>query len=156
METHFSKKYVQDVVERYCAKNPGEDIRLRIEELLASKESCTSRKNFFGHITASAFVLDSALSKILLVHHKIFDRLLQPGGHVEGTDATFLQAAMRELAEETGFTHILPVLIDTIRPDTPFDIDIHTIPENQKNRNRNTCILIFATYSYCKTVNGER
>jgi hypothetical protein len=40
-----------------------------IKKLKKSKQSFVSRKNFSGHVTASAIVLDSSLSKILLVYH---------------------------------------------------------------------------------------
>jgi len=132
--THFSKKYIQDIFEQYCTKNSQEDFYPHIKNLLASKESYISRKNFFGHITASAIVLDPTLSKILLVHHKNLGKSIQPGGHVDETDAAFSQTAIRELAEETGFIDILPVVFDITHPDVPLDIDIHTIPDNQKKQ----------------------
>lgn len=133
-KSHFSKDYILNIVERYCKKNPQEHIQVQIENLLASKESFISRKNFFGHITASAIVLDQTLSNILLVYHKNLGKYIQAGGHVDEADDTFLQASIRELAEETGFVNIRPIPFDSVHPDIPIDIDIHTIPENQKKQ----------------------
>lgn len=128
------EKYIKNILERYCLNNTQENINPHFNNLLASKQSFISRKNSFGHITASAVVLDSTLSKILLVHHKNLEKFIQPGGHIDETDVTFSQAAARELAEETGFTHILPVSFSANHLDIPVDIDIHAIPENKKKQ----------------------
>ena len=36
-----------------------------------------------------------------MVDHRAYDILLQPGGHLEPTDVTLIDAAVRELVEET-------------------------------------------------------
>jgi 8-oxo-dGTP pyrophosphatase MutT (NUDIX family) len=52
------------------------------------------------HVTAGALLVRRA--EILLVEHRAYGIVLQPGGHLEPTDATLADAAERELAEETG------------------------------------------------------
>jgi 8-oxo-dGTP pyrophosphatase MutT (NUDIX family) len=64
---------------------------------------------------------------VLLVHHQKLRRWLQPGGHVEPTDPTLLDAARREVAEETG---IVP---GALLGDGIFDVDIHPIPASPKD-----------------------
>lgn len=90
------------------------------------------RKNFDGHITTSAFIIDKRTNEILLLHHKSLDRWLQPGGHTEG-DGTLAASALREAVEETGINAseltLLPVSEDN---NVPFDIDSHYIPPNPK------------------------
>jgi len=132
--TQTSEKNIKDILAQYYLSNIAENIQPYFNDLLGTEQSLTSRKNFFGHITASAIVLDRTLSKILLVHHKNLGKYIQPGGHIDNTDTAFSQAAVRELAEETGFTDILPLSLDVNYPDVPIDIDIHTIPENQKKQ----------------------
>jgi len=92
-----------------------------------------SRKNFDGHITASVFVLDETYTKLLVLHHKILDRWLQPGGHIEQIDQNLLSAAYRECEEETGIASSFLTLLhsDSAEP-IPFDIDSHRIPANDK------------------------
>lgn len=49
----------------------------------------------------TGYVLNSSHTKILLVHHKKFDKWLPPGGHCDGDEAPH-EAAYREVLEETG------------------------------------------------------
>ena len=60
------------------------------------------RKNFVGHITGSAIIFDYKNSKVLLIKHIILQRWLQPGGHIEKTDASILDGVYREIFEETN------------------------------------------------------
>lgn len=130
----FSRKYVKDVLKLYYKKYPQEAIRHQFERILNSNKSLISRKNFLGHITASAVVLNPTLSKILLVNHRSLGKSIQPGGHIDENDSSFLKAAMRELAEETGFINVIPLSSDAINFDIPFDIDVHKIPENKEKQ----------------------
>lgn len=81
---------------------------------------CLWRTQLLGHVTASAWVVDSDTASVLLIHHRKLDRWLQPGGHVDG-DADTLAAAQREVAEETGL-QTLPWVPEI------FDVDVHLIP----------------------------
>jgi 8-oxo-dGTP pyrophosphatase MutT (NUDIX family) len=77
-----------------------------------------------GHLTASAFIVDQAIERVLLVHHARLDRWLQPGGHGEPGEDDPLAVALREAREETGIEGLVP----HPRAPRPFDIDIHHIP----------------------------
>lgn len=86
-----------------------------------------SRLNFVpGHFTASAFVLAPDQPQVLLIHHRKLGRWLQPGGHFEADDRTLLDAAGREVEEETGLRGLEPMV------EGIFDIDIHGIPAHGK------------------------
>jgi 8-oxo-dGTP pyrophosphatase MutT (NUDIX family) len=77
-----------------------------------------------GHFTASAFILSPEGDALLLIHHRKLGRWLQPGGHVEPSDADLLAAARREAAEEVGGRDLT---LDP-RGSGVFDLDVHTIP----------------------------
>lgn len=88
------------------------------------------RKNFAGHITTSAFIINENANALLLLKHKSLNRWLQPGGHVDATDASLTASALREACEETGLdTQDLELLSNSI-----FDINSHHIPENPRKQ----------------------
>ncbi|MEG0826033.1 MAG: NUDIX hydrolase [Bacilli bacterium] len=98
------------------------------------------------HFCASVFVINPANKKILLVHHKTFNRWVQPGGHIEENE-TPEETALREVYEETGLKVQLigqrfPREDDFIRPlgiqknrgkqgDVHIDIIYAAIPINE-------------------------
>lgn len=53
------------------------------------------------HFCASVFAIDPTNKKMLLVHHKKFNKWVQPGGHIEDNE-TPEETAVREVYEETG------------------------------------------------------
>lgn len=94
-------------------------------DLLDSGADITSRKEFRGHATAGA-ILAGADGRILHIHHLALSTWLLPGGHLEIADRTLLEAARRELTEETG----IPADAVTPAGDQPIHIDVHPIPAN--------------------------
>ncbi len=88
---------------------------------LLKDENAFQRTHLPGHITGSAWIVNSDKTKVLLVHHAKLNRWLQPGGHADG-DENVLRVALREAEEETGVKE-LEVIHDQI-----FDLDVHTIP----------------------------
>lgn len=59
-----------------------------------------SGQHMIRHFTASAIVFDDQ-ERVLLVHHDRLGQWLYPGGHVDANEDP-AQAALREVAEETG------------------------------------------------------
>ena len=106
---------------RLKARGRSEELT-RMLDCLLKPTPMMSRSNFSpGHFTASAFVLSPDRKKLLLILHKKLGLWLQPGGHIEPTDASWQAAAAREVEEETGLRE-LEVLDELV------DIDIHAIP----------------------------
>ncbi len=113
----------------YLQRFPGELARLQAlrEQLDEDAGDPLSRANMRGHITTSALVLDAGLSHILLIHHRVIGRWLQPGGHYEAGQSLW-DSALREVAEETGVTALSahPAWGQVL----PLDIDSHAIASN--------------------------
>lgn len=78
-----------------------------ILEFMDRHHDVLTRDNTFGHLTASAFVVDSSKNRMLMVNHNIFNGLIYPGGHADG-DANLFDVATREVFEETGI-HVSPL-----------------------------------------------
>ena len=60
-----------------------------------------TRENTFGHFSSSAFVVNKARTKMVVVYHIINDGWIYPGGHADGEE-DLLSVAVREVEEETG------------------------------------------------------
>ena len=88
--------------------------------LLATERPFAADQFEPGHVTASALVLSLSARRVLLIRHPTLGRWLQPGGHVDPTDAGTVDAARRETWEETGLAPHLAAV--------PFDVDVHPIP----------------------------
>jgi 8-oxo-dGTP pyrophosphatase MutT (NUDIX family) len=95
----------------------------RTQVLLADGDRPFDRSSLPGHVTASAFVFNSPPHHLLLIRHPTLNRWLQPGGHIEAVDASLLQAAMREVYEETGLADLLSPL-----GEVPLDVQVQDIP----------------------------
>jgi 8-oxo-dGTP pyrophosphatase MutT (NUDIX family) len=80
-----------------------------------------SREEPEAHFTASAIVVDETGERTMLIHHRKSGMWFQPGGHIETTDPSPAEAALREAREETG----LDVRLASVRL---FDADVHWIP----------------------------
>ena len=87
--------------------------------------------NFDGHIVASGFVYAIKEKKFLVLLHKDINMFLYPGGHIETNDKDVLQAAIREIKEETGLTELNQIIIGNDKI-IPFDIDSHKISYNKR------------------------
>lgn len=97
--------------------------RTAVEEtssLLDASADPFARTTQPGHVTGSAIVLDQSGDHVLLVWHAALRRYLQPGGHSEPGDASPLDTAVRETAEETG--------VRVAEPGTLIHVDVHAIP----------------------------
>ena len=128
-----TKEQIIQLIDHYLYKFP--DQQNPVSPLLHFLETTAGtdlidRKNFIGHITTSAFIIDESAKTLLLLKHKSLQRWLQPGGHVDVGDTSLSGSALREACEETGFD---PTHLTLVSPHI-FDIDSHSIPENVRKQ----------------------
>lgn len=130
MVTNYKK-----ILEEYLKNYEEESVKfnvLRAQLYKNEEKSLIDRKNFVGHFTASIFVISEDSKEVLMIHHKTLNRYLQPGGHINLSDKSPLEAAKRELFEETGID--LKLLeykcLYSFNEFMPFNISVHMIPEN--------------------------
>jgi 8-oxo-dGTP pyrophosphatase MutT (NUDIX family) len=96
-------------------------------------EDIWDRRNWRGHITATAVVLDRKHKNVLFVEHVKLGRYLLPGGHCDPFEMPIV-AAKRELAEETGLASVVPHPWHVANRLCPIDLDPHRIPANNLKR----------------------
>lgn len=89
--------------------------------------NCFDRDLWPGHVTGSAWVVNPARDKVLLLHHGKHFQWFQPGGHAD-SDHDILRVALRETQEETG---LAPEHLRLVS-EALFDVDIHTIPASER------------------------
>lgn len=126
----MTAEQLQKLIEQYLKLFPAERERLQLLlDQLAAGEKMDDRYNFRGHITGSGLVISPNRAKVLLIHHKGSGNWQQPGGHWEDeADESPLDAARREVIEETAAQLEAYVPFDAERMLLPLDIDTHWIP----------------------------
>ena len=89
-------------IEKFVPFNEQEQIdKQYFLKFLDTFDDVLTRDNLFGHMTASAFVVNKEKTKMIVVYHIINDGWIYPGGHADGEE-DLLSVAIREVEEETG------------------------------------------------------
>lgn len=128
------KNIISTILDTYLKQFPKEKTRQSILKKYLethNDKEITDWNNFDGHAVAGGFIYAIKEKKILLLHHKDLDMYVYPGGHIDETDKTPLEAAIREIVEETGLLnlHQLTNIDDKL---IPIDIDTHVIEYNKR------------------------
>lgn len=127
----------------YLKAFPEESLQLAsLSNQLATDRDPFSRSNMTGHVTTAALIISADAQQVLLIHHRRFDQLLQPGGHHEG-DEKLILSALREGKEETGVVD-LSVHSWSKANAHPLDVDTHAIASNTKKGEGDHCHHDFA------------
>jgi 8-oxo-dGTP pyrophosphatase MutT (NUDIX family) len=126
------RQLIREAIDEYVRFFPEDTNKLGdLKEILNRGVDPLSRMTFSGHVTCSSVVLCSP-STVILIKHRILNRWLLPGGHVESTDESLRMAALREACEEIGLerSNIRDLIVG--HRECPIDIDRHTIPSNPR------------------------
>ena len=91
---------------RPCNEQETRDRALLLQYL--TQPDIFTRQNETAHFTASAWVVNHARSRVLMVYHNIYNSWSWTGGHADG-ERDLLAVALREVAEETGLKTLRPV-----------------------------------------------
>lgn len=128
------KDMFNKILDEYLVINSSEEKKLeQFREFIntSNDNEIGDWNNFNGHVVASAFIYSKKDEKLLLVYHNDFKIYLYPGGHMEESDITPVDTAVREIKEETGIINIKQVNICDNKL-VPIDIDIHKIEYNKE------------------------
>ena len=103
--------------------------RVLILECLTTSEDVFFRENRLAHMTASAWVVNRARSKVLMAYHNIYHSWSWLGGHADG-ETDLLAVALREVSEESGLA------AQYVRPAEPageiFSLEVLTVDGHEK------------------------
>ena len=120
------RQRIRHLISDYALRHPKEaEVVARFRNLIDSHDNCFERDCWTGHITGSAWLVDTSGTRVLLTHHRKLKRWLQLGGHSDG-DPDPLRVATREAEEESG---LRVRAIDT----RVFDLDVHEIPARKSD-----------------------
>lgn len=99
---------IKEQIESYTPFNEQEkqDKELLLEFL--SDGTIFKRENKKAHFTASAWIVNSDRTKVIMAYHNIYDSWAWLGGHSDG-DENLFNVAKREAAEESGVDDIVPL-----------------------------------------------
>ena len=107
----ISDREIAGVLAAYLELHPDEAEQLSEPlRLLTRGRDFAYRRSFPMHVTVGALLVRNG-AEILLVDHRAYKIALQPGGHLEPIDNALVDAAVRELSEETGIdaSQVCPV-----------------------------------------------
>ncbi|SCG42505.1 NUDIX hydrolase [Micromonospora halophytica] len=124
------------------------EARNRTLDLLTAGPVAMDRSHRPGHVTASALILDTTGSRVLLCLHGKFHKWVQLGGHCEETDRTLAAAALREATEESG---IAGLVVDPV----PIDVDIHPVGCQGGSLHHDVRFAVFAPPGAVERVSDE-
>jgi ADP-ribose pyrophosphatase YjhB (NUDIX family) len=100
---------IRDDIARYAPYNAQEARdKTVILDFMDRHADAFLRSNLIAHMTASAWVVNAARDKVLMVYHRLYDSWSWTGGHADGEE-DLLSVAMREVREETGVHSVRPV-----------------------------------------------
>lgn len=112
-----------DLLQSYVAHDARQAaLAVAFGEFIEAYPNCCDRNLPIGHLTASAWLVDSSGRSALLTHHRKLGKWVQLGGHADN-DHRLAEVALREAVEESG-------IVDLILQPGIFDLDRHWIPEH--------------------------
>jgi len=81
------------------------DQKIILEYIDRFKDNILTRENEIAHMTSSSMIFNHNRTKVLMVHHNIYNTWSWTGGHADG-DGDFLKVAIKEAKEETGLLNV--------------------------------------------------
>ncbi len=119
------KKLIKEIeAYRPCCEQEERDRALMLD-YLQKKPGALRRTDEIAHLTASAWAVNAARDRVLMVFHKLYGSWSWIGGHADG-DADLLAVALRETREETGVEHLRPV------SEEIFSLEVLTVAGHEK------------------------
>ena len=78
---------------------------------ISNYNNILDRECSIAHITSSGFIVNKSRTKVLMIHHNIYNSWGWTGGHADG-DSDLIFVAIKEAKEETGIKNATPITND--------------------------------------------
>ena len=99
-------------IEKY---NPVDEQEKKDKEIILDfinkNDNVLFRDNEIAHITSSGFIVNKLRTKVLMIHHNIYNSWGWTGGHADG-DSDLIKVSIKEAKEETGIKEARPITND--------------------------------------------
>ena len=101
---------LREIIECYAPQCEQEiqDKRMMLKYMDLFPGDILTRENEIAHFSASAWVVNPARNRVLMLYHNIYKSWAWPGGHADGEE-NLLGVALREVKEETGIERLRAV-----------------------------------------------
>ena len=120
------RKPIADLLAAYALTHPSEQAMAeRYVHFVQTHVNCFDRSLLTGHVTGSAWLVNTHQTHVLLTHHRKLNMWLQLGGHADG-NPDIVSVARREAQEESGIQNIA-----LVNPQI-MSLDIHEIPKREQ------------------------
>ena len=87
-----------------CAQEE-KDLKIMLDYINEYDDFSLDRKNYIAHFSASAWVVNQKMDKVLLNYHNIYKNWGWLGGHAD-KDPNLLNVALKEVKEESGLNNV--------------------------------------------------
>lgn len=126
MKENNTRQKLIEQMERYQPYNEQEerDKQVILGEL-RKNEAVFSRESELAHMTASAWIVNEDMTRVLMVYHNIYNSWSWLGGHADGEE-DLLKVAIKEAKEESGLQNVRPV------SEAIFSIETLTVDGHEK------------------------
>ena len=117
---------IVDEIKNYapCCEQEARD-KAVILDFLENNADAFSRDNLIAHMTASAWIVNPARTRVVMVYHRIYDSWSWTGGHAD-VETDLLAVALREAREETGLERVRAV------SESIFSLEVLTVDGHEK------------------------
>lgn len=119
------QKLIEDIKKYTPCNEQEQNDKKIILKMIEEQSDIFLRSNDMAHMTASAWVVNSDRSKVLMVYHNIYDSWSWLGGHADGEE-DLLKVAIKEVQEESGLKNVQPVSDDIV------SLEILTVDGHEK------------------------